>query len=228
MEKLHYFYQKYHHAIPALLYAAVYLVWFGYLEKTITTHYHVIHTDLDDYIPFCEAFIVPYLLWYVYVGAVIVYLFIKNKSDYTKCCWFLFTGMTVFLIISTLWPNGQNLRPHIMPRDNIFTRMVTCLYQTDTNTNIWPSLHVYNSLGAHLAISKCRELKKYKLLQFGSLIMCISIVLATVFLKQHSTFDVVTAFILAAIMYVLVYDKEYSLLTRLQKRKRTSRPQISS
>ena len=47
---------------------AIYLPWFGHLEKTVTTHFHVIHTALDDYIPFCEYFIIPYLLWFGYVG----------------------------------------------------------------------------------------------------------------------------------------------------------------
>lgn len=228
MRKCKDLFQKYRHIIPLLIYAVIYLSWFGYLEQTVTKHYRVIHTDLDDYIPFCEVFIIPYLLWFVYVAAVVIYLFLKNKSDYYKCCAFLFTGMTIFLIISTLWPNGHHLRPYTMPRDNIFTQLIAKLYQTDTSTNIWPSIHVYNSLGAHIAIAKCQELKKHKVLQGCSLILCISIILSTVLIKQHSAFDVVTAFIMAAIMYVLVYDKEYNPATRLLRRKSSSRPQISS
>lgn len=228
MKKCMNLYLKYRHAIPLLIYAVIYLSWFSYLERTVTKHYWVIHTDLDDYIPFCEVFIIPYLLWFAYVAIVVVFLFFKNKADYTKCCWFLFTGMTIFLIISTLWPNGHHLRPYIMPRDNIFTQMISRLYQTDTSTNIWPSIHVYNSIGAHLAIAKCQELRKHKLLQLGSLTLCISIILSTVLIKQHSAFDVITAFIMAAVMYVLVYEKEYNPVTRLQKRIRSSKPQISS
>lgn len=49
-------------ALFLLSYFAIYLPWFGHLEKTVTTHFHVIHTALDDYIPFCEYFIIPYLL----------------------------------------------------------------------------------------------------------------------------------------------------------------------
>lgn len=228
MEKLKNLYVKYRHGIPLLIYAVIYLSWFRYLEQNVK-HYQVIHTDLDDYIPFCEIFIIPYLLWFVYVSAVVVYLFFQNKTDYVKCCCFLFTGMTIFLIVSTLWPNGHHLRPYVMPRDNIFTQLITQLYQTDTPTNLWPSIHVYNSIGAHLAIAKCEHLKKHKLLQFGSLTLCISIILSTVLIKQHSAFDVVTAFILAAIMYMLVYDKEFNLVALLQKRKRGgSSPQTSS
>ena len=51
-------------ALFLLSYFAIYLPWFGHLEKTVTTHFHVIHTALDDYIPFCEYFIIPYLLWF--------------------------------------------------------------------------------------------------------------------------------------------------------------------
>lgn len=228
MKKCKDFYLKYKHAVPLLIYGVIYLGWFAYLEQTVTKHYHVIHTDLDDYIPFCEVFVIPYLLWFVYVAAVVMYLFFKNKQDYTKCCIFLFTGMTIFLIISTLWPNGHHLRPDTMPRDNIFTHLVGMLYQADTATNLWPSIHVYNSIGAHLAISKCQNLKKNKLIQWGSLLLCISIILSTMFIKQHSTFDVVTAFIMAAVMYILVYDDEYNLATRLHGRKRNSRPQTST
>lgn len=228
MKKKESFFRRYWHAIPALLYMLVYLIWFGYLEKTVTKHYQVIHTDFDDAIPFCELFIVPYLLWFLYVAATVIYLFFQDKTEYAKCCIFLFSGMTVFLLISTLEPNGHNLRPVIMPRDNIFTEMVAALYRADTPTNIWPSIHVYNSIGAHLAVSKCASLKKYRFVRTGSLILCISIILSTMFLKQHSVFDVATAFLMAAGMYHLVYRQELVPVTRKKRILRLKRfPKIT-
>ena len=146
------FYERYKHAIPLFIYAIIYLSWFGYLEKTVKRPANLIHMNLDDKIPFCEVFIVPYLLWFVYISAVVLYFFFKDKQDYYRACTFLFTGMTVFLVVSTLWPNGHHLRPAVMPRDNIFSTMVAMLYKTDTPTNLWPSIHVYNSLGAHFAV----------------------------------------------------------------------------
>lgn len=221
-------YQRYRHGIPAIIYLTIYMIWFTYLEKTVTKHYEVIHMKLDNYIPFCEVFIIPYLLWFAYVAVVVLYLFFKNKYDFAKCCIFLFAGMTVFLLISTLWPNGHHLRPYVMPRDNIFTQMIEVLYKTDTATNIWPSIHVYNSIGAHLAIAHCKELKKNKVFTLSSLILCVSIILSTVMIKQHSVFDVITAFVLAAEMYVVVYHQEYSLVAKLfHNRKKRSQPQIS-
>lgn len=217
MKHIKSFFLKYMHAIPLLIYAYIYLNWFGYLERTITKDFYVIHMELDDYIPFCEIFIVPYLLWFGYVALVVLFLLFKNKGDYVKCCAFLCTGMTLFLAISTIWPNGHLLRPAMMPRDNIFTQLIANLYQTDTSTNIWPSIHVYNSLGAHLAVSHSSSLKKYKGIRTGSLILCISIILSTVFIKQHSVFDVLTALVLAGIMYTLVYDPERSLVVHFSR-----------
>lgn len=227
MEKLKKIYLNYRHGIPLLIYAVIYLNWFGYLERTVTKHYHVIHIPLDNHIPFVEVFIIPYMMWFAYVALVVAYLFFKDKESYKRCCLFLFTGMTIFLVISTLWPNGHHLRPYVMPRDNIFTQMIANLYQTDTSTNIWPSIHVYNSIGAHLALSKCPRLKKYKLLQAGSFVLCISIILSTMLIKQHSAFDVITAFILAGVMYVLTYDNQFNLFTLMRKWRNRLHPQTS-
>ncbi|MGN0278636.1 MAG: serine/threonine protein phosphatase [Lachnospiraceae bacterium] len=218
------FYNTYKHIIPLIVYGIIYMSWFAHLEKTVTSHYKVIHVALDDHIPFCEVFVVPYLLWFAYVAGVVLYFFFKDKDDYFRTCTFLFTGMTVFLLVSTLWPNGHHLRPYIMPRDNIFTQMVAALYRTDTPTNLWPSIHVYNSLGCHFAIMKSKRLSERKGIHIASLILCVSIILSTMFIKQHSVFDVLTAFIMAAIMYVVVYGSDallnfYHSLTNKSKRK---------
>lgn len=195
---------KYGHAW-ILLYVFIYFPWFAYLEQTVTSHFNVIHMAVDDYIPFLEIFIIPYMLWFVYVSGFILYFFFKEKQDYYKLCAFLFTGMTVFLIISTLYPNGHYLRPHTFTRNNIFTAMVQWLYRADTPTNLFPSIHVYNSLGIHFAICNSECFRNKKRIKAASFILMTSIILATVFLKQHSVFDVITAFVMAALMYSFVY-----------------------
>lgn len=211
------FYERYKHAIPLFIYAIIYLSWFGYLEKTVKRPANLIHMSLDDRIPFCEFFIVPYLLWFAYISVVVLYFFFKDKQDYYRTCVFLFTGMTIFLIVSTLWPNGHHLRPAVMPRDNIFSTVVAMLYKTDTPTNLWPSIHVYNSLGAHFAVFRNEKLHRKPLAHIGSLVLCVSIILSTMFLKQHSVFDVLTAFIMAAVMYIVVYG--FDIVTIWQNRR---------
>lgn len=226
--RLKYFYKKYKHAVPLLIYAVIYLTWFVYLEHKMTKGYKIIHVTMDDHIPFCEIFIIPYLLWFVYVSAVVLYLFFKDKDDYYRACIFLFTGMTIFLIVSTLFPNGHHLRPQTMPRNNVFTWMVSLIYSTDTPTNLWPSIHVYNSLAAHFAVIKNRKLSNKKWIHISSFFLCVSIILSTMFIKQHSVFDVVTAFIMAAVMYGAVYKYDiiaaYREWTRMRKK---ATPQIN-
>lgn len=227
MEKFKKFYERYRHAIPLIVYGVIYLTWFCHLEKTVTKQYTVIHMALDDVIPFCEVFVIPYFLWFAYIAAVVLYFFFKDKDDYYRTCVFLFTGMTIFLIISTLFPNGHHLRPYTMPRDNVFTRLVQFLYSTDTPTNLWPSIHVYNSLGAHFAIVKSKHFENRKGIKVASFVLSTSIILSTMFIKQHSLFDVLTAFGLSAIMYLVVYRYDVVLTIRHRlRRDDRSRAQI--
>ena len=220
------FYERYKHAIPALGYFAVYLLWFSYLEQKVKRPSNLIHMKIDDAIPFCEVFIIPYLLWFVYIAVALIYFFFANKKDYQRLCVFLFTGMTVFLVISTLWPNGHHLRPHVMPRDNIFTTLTSFIYSTDTPTNLWPSIHVYNSLGVHISVVRNRKLCKNKIVHLISLLLCVSITLSTVFLKQHSVFDVITAFIMAAVMYLVAYAFDIVAVYQVHKYIRNRRSRI--
>lgn len=201
------FINKYKHAW-VLLYGFIYIPWFVYLEKHVTDEYYVIHTALDEHIPFIEYFIIPYTLWFLYIAVTIVYFFFADKAGYYKLTAFLFIGMTIFLIISTILPNGLILRPTEFARDNIFVDMVKTLYKADTPTNVLPSIHVFNSIGAYIAISHNKQLQSKKLIRYGALILTILIVLATMFLKQHSIIDVLAAFLLARILYVLVYFAE--------------------
>ena len=74
------FIRKYRHAW-ILSYGLIYITWFMYLERTVRTQYHVMHVALDDYIPFNEYFIIPYLLWFAYVGVTIAYFFFTSKEE---------------------------------------------------------------------------------------------------------------------------------------------------
>ena len=54
------------------IYCVLYLIAFFDLEKR-NTSYYVIRFGIDAYIPFCEYFIVPYMLWFPYVALTVVY-----------------------------------------------------------------------------------------------------------------------------------------------------------
>lgn len=192
-----------------LSYLFFYLIWFFLLENRPNVTYHPIQIGLDEHIPFQEIFIIPYLLWFIYIAGTVLFFFFISREDFYKTTAFLFTGMTICLVIYTFWPNCQNLRPATFPRSNIWTRIVAGLYQADTSTNVCPSIHVFNSIGAHIAIHKSQTLQRVRWVRPASFLLMISICLSTVFLKQHSVFDGLCAILLATIMYAFVYIPDY-------------------
>ncbi|MBT9777528.1 phosphatase PAP2 family protein [Clostridium sp. MCC353] len=201
--------RKYKH-VWILSYAFLYLPWFLYLERTVTRNYYVMHVALDDWIPFSEYFIIPYLLWFLYVSGAILYFFFTNKQDYYRLCIFLFTGMTISLLICTVFENGTDLRPVVDPGKNFCSWLVSVLHSADTSTNVFPSIHAYNSIGVHIAVMHSEALKKYRIIRWGSFILMILICLSTVYLKQHSVVDVAGSLIMAYIIYPLVYGTDYA------------------
>ena len=198
------FLQKYKHAW-VMLYLLIYFPAFFWLENRHVHKYTVIQSSLDGYIPFMEIFIVPYFLWFAFVAIWVLYFFFTDKKGYYKLTAFLFTGMTIFLIWSWLFPNQLHLRPTTFERDNIFVTMVQFLYQIDTSTNVFPSIHVYNSLGIAIAVLDSEALKDRKGIRISTVLIAASIVLSTMFLKQHSILDVLWALPLSLLGYGLFF-----------------------
>lgn len=214
------FFNKYKHGL-AFLYLPLYLLAFFTLETVVSTdsEYTLIECALDDLIPFCEIFIIPYYLWFVYIVATFVYFFFADRRDFFRLCLFLFTGMTICLIIYAIWPNGHTLRPDLteIGRDNIFIRLLSGLYTADTSTNVCPSIHTLNSIGACIAIYHSKTLREQKYgraVRIGTLVLTIAICLSTVFLKQHSILDVFAAMVLVIPLYPIAYLPKFE---RIQK-----------
>lgn len=144
-------------------------------------------------------------MWFLYVGGAVLFFLFKSKEDYYRLCTFLFSGMTVSLIICTFFRNGTDFRPVVDPDKNICSAIVSILYRADTCTNVFPSIHVYNSIGVHIAVMKSELLRKNRFIRTGSAVLMVLICLATVFLKQHSVIDGVGSIVMAYVVYWIVY-----------------------
>ena len=204
--------KKYRHAW-VFSYMLLYFAWFFYLEKHVDETFYAVHIRLDDFIPFCEWFIIPYLIWFPFVAISVLYFFFRNKTEFYRLCAFLFGGMTVCLIIYTIWPNGQVLRPDLalLGRDNIAIQLVQMIHKADTPTNVCPSIHVFNSLAVCIAVYRSTEFQNKPVVRYITLLTTISICLSTVFLKQHSAFDGICAGILALVFTKLVYSPKFAV-----------------
>lgn len=193
------FWHKLKLASPILWFTVIYLFFFRYLEQIRTVRSYQITSGLDKYIPFCEYFVVPYILWFALVPAVCIFLLLANESLFVRVRNMLMAGMAVFIILSAVIPNYISLRPAVMPNDNIFCRLTEFIYSADTPTNVFPSIHVYNTLVCMQGIIMAKAyMTKHPAIRNGVLILGILIILSTMLLKQHSVVDVTGAFIMFA------------------------------
>ena len=179
---------------------------FWYLELMGADKYHVVHCALDDIIPFCEYFIIPYYFWFIYLAIIIVYGFfwdiptLKNYMKYTQI-----TYLTT-LVIYMLFPNSQELRPETFANDNFFVDIVKFAYSFDTNTNVCPSIHVLGSMAVYFAARKSRFFGTFAW-RAAFFAAAVIIMLSTLFVKQHSAVDIIAALAVGAIAYPMVYKK---------------------
>ena len=201
-----------HKEIWVILYVPVYLLWFFGLEQMEPEHLFIVSNPLDQWIPFCEYFIVPYLLWFPYMLGGVLYFYIKERESFFPMVYSLMTGLTICLIIYTVWPNGQELRLAEYPNQNLFTELVRMLQEFDTPTNVCPSIHVFATVAVQIALCKSPFVYRHKTVYFSLLVLAVLICLSTVFLKQHSATDLFCALVLNGIIYAIFYRKRLSPL----------------
>lgn len=185
----------------------VYMICFTWLENRTGVPIHLLEIRADDYIPFCEYFIIPYFMWFGYIAVTVVYftLFQDNKQDWWRLILTLGFGMTLFIVVSFVFPNGHTLREYSFPRENTFTKMVRMLYKADTSTNIMPSIHVFNSVACCVAILRSNSLKSRRVLRAGTVVLTVLIIASTMVLKQHTILDVIVALFLNWICRDVMY-----------------------
>lgn len=207
MKKL---FKKYGHGLFAL-YLFIYLPWFFWLEGLNLT-YHEIHCFLDDLIPFCEVFIIPYISWFFYMIITCIFMYFKaERGEFLRFAIALTGGMSIAMIIYQIYPSCVNLRPEAFLHDNIFTRLINGLYTIDTSTNVFPSIHVLNSIIACVALNRNAYFRRIRFLRLANVLLCILICLSTLFLKQHSVLDLIGGALLYVVLYLLLYVPDWKI-----------------
>lgn len=199
-------YIKSHKHILFIIYAPIHFIWFAVLEAWTKRDFTILHCKLDDIIPFIPHFIIPYYLWFPFVAFFCIYFYIKMPVKETvKFYTSLVSGMVLTLIIYTIWPNALSLRPEIIEDGSIIGSLVSGLYVIDTDTNVCPSLHVLNTLAIDVAYFVSDKFRGRHLQNIMMIILSALICMSTVFLKQHSVIDVISAVIVCIVISLVVY-----------------------
>jgi len=204
-----------------LIFWPVYGLAFWFLERGviflgIEPEYTPIVTDFDAQIPFCEFFMIPYLLWFAYLVWIHIHTGLTDIPQFKKLMYFIMLSYTVTLIIYIIFPNKQDLRPTEFTRNNFLTDWVKGFYAYDTNTNVCPSLHVIGSFAVLFAAWNSNGLKTVFWRSFN-LILTLVISMSTVFLKQHSIIDIYAGLAVCIVSFFIVYVLPYIRVNKALK-----------
>lgn len=214
MKQIRDFIERNHHFSILLLMIPI-QVWFQYLEANLQPQY-MTQTLLDTQIPFVREFIIPYVLWFIYVPFGLIYLGLHSKRDFYKLFLALCGGMAMANIVFSVFPNAQGLRP-VIHSDDPFCTLIKFIYATDTPTNVCPSLHVIEAVAVNAALQHSTAFSERRYRKTVSSIYTLLVCLSTVFIKQHAVVDVFFGLIVAAAFYIPLYIiPEYRLRRNLK------------
>lgn len=160
----------------------------------------LIHSSLDDKIPYLSFFIIFYIIWYFLL--VLFPLFIVRHSEdkfyqYNLC---ILINAVVSLMVFLLFPT--QIPRYVITGNGIFDSIVKAIYYFDTPTVCLPSLHASVCfIVIYFCIFTKEMPNKYRVL-FSML--SVLIILSTLFVKQHVVYDVALSFIITLIVYFIV------------------------
>lgn len=172
---------------------------------------HPVKSPLDDLLPFCEVFVIFYVLWYFLILGSLIWFAIFSGRGFGRLLQYMTVCQVVAIIIFILWPNKQELRPEVLPRENIFAALVGLIHSVDTNTNVCPSLHVCYSVA--LASVWHREARS-GVTKVIYMILAVLVSMSTVMIKQHSVVDILVALPVCAIAEVVTYHRPFKNLLK--------------
>lgn len=179
--------------LKLLLFWPVFGLLFLFVERFYPVEqYYPMYCGLDDMIPFCEWFLIPYLFWFVYLIGMLIYTLFCDVDAFRRMMKYIIVTYTVAIVIYLIFPTCQELRPIAFERENILTAFIQGFYQFDTNTNVCPSIHVMGSLAVMETALYSKTIRS-KRMKAAFVVVAILICLSTVFMKQHSILDVIAA-----------------------------------
>lgn len=188
----------------ALLYIPVYILWFYWMEHRPMESVWITDLPVDAAIPFCPPFVLAYVLWYPLILLPAFYLLVKDPPGFRQYAAYLIAGLTLSMAICTLVPSGQTLRPAALPQGGFCTWLIGQIYQADTNTNVFPSMH---AVGGVAAISACFHIPSLKRCRIPVAVLGACVICSTVLIKQHAVIDVVAGVALCLPLELLVYRR---------------------
>ena len=173
-----------------------YVDWHNHLLWKEGVKFYSLTTGIDRFFPFTPAWVWVYLLYYPFC---FMPLFLLNNTDtFRRVAGAYLMEFVIAFIVFLSFP-VRMIRPVVVP-DTLSTKMVGIIYRIDPGFNVFPSLHVANSLLVALIFYRYN-----KPLGVFFLLIAFLISASTLYVKQHYFLDVVTGTLDTALVYPLLF-----------------------
>lgn len=177
---------------------------------------HDLVTDIDRSVPFVKEFIIPYVIWYAFIYAVLVFLCFTDKEAYIKTLLAYEICIVISFFIYYLFQTKVP-RPALLGNDFV-TNIVRWVYKSDNPFNCFPSTHCFSAYIILKGVSASKI--KNKPIRFIIFSECILVIISTQFVKQHVVLDLVAAILLGEIVSKIVFKFSDEVL-KLRKKKKS-------
>lgn len=172
-----------------------------FITKLTPFNTNMLSSNFDNKIPFVPGFIYFYVSWYLMLLFFPYLLYKKNKNVFKKY-------MLSMIIANVIAGFIYFFYPTTMARVNVSGNTLSCVitkivYFLDTPIcNCLPSMHC---ILCFFYIFYIKDIKNISLLKKIMIILwSILIILSTLFVKQHVIIDVISAFIISSVIYILI------------------------
>ncbi len=215
MSKIKEFLRTHKYAYAILVFIPLYACYFALCR--IREPVWTVHSPVDDLIPFVPAFIYFYFLWYLFISIPLIWLAYKSRTDFLRLTLYLVIGMIVchafFLILPSTIDFRVQAEAEIAGKPGLTAFLCRFIYASDLPRNVFPSMHCFESVAIHIVLCHGEAGRKYRRFLYPVSLFCaVMICVSTVFIKQHSFYDVIGGVALAFILLPVVYIPKWKFL----------------
>lgn len=157
-------------------------------------------TSIDTAIPFVKYFALPYSVWIFYIYVCLVYFFFKDPSYYYRgLLTYIICALSCYMIYSVFQTTVP--RPAITGNDP-FSDLMRFIYNRDEPYNCFPSIHCFSSYMVMRILWTSPFRNKWNMILITG--MSTTIIMSTLFVKQHVILDVFSAILLVELALPLI------------------------
>jgi len=171
------------------------------LAKLSPISIHVLKSTFDSKIPFIPQFIYFYVSWYAMLFLIPFLLYKKNFECFEKYIWSSSISIVISFFIYFFYPTS--IVRGTITLNNITGLITQFIYAIDTPIlNCFPSMHCLLSFFFIFYIINLKNTSFF--IKMFVAVWSLLIVASTLFVKQHILADVISAFVFAVLIFVVV------------------------